>query len=64
MRLLGFNQYGIWLEDDWKTTLICKAIHLSFITQDVSQVDLRGPFRHLFLSNTHQSKCQVLYITT
>lgn len=33
MRLLGFNQYGIWPEDDWKTNLIWKAICLSFISQ-------------------------------
>lgn len=33
MRLLGFNQYGIWPEDDWKTNLIWEAIHLSFISQ-------------------------------
>ena len=39
MRLLGFNQYGIWQEDDWKTNLIWEAIHLSFISQPVS---LRG----------------------
>lgn len=36
MRLLGFNQYGIWLEDDWKTNLIWEAIRLSFITQALS----------------------------
>lgn len=39
MRLLGFNQYGIWLEDDWKTNLIWEAIRLSFITRAVSRVD-------------------------
>lgn len=32
MRLLGFNQYGIWPEDDWKTNLIWEAIRLSFIS--------------------------------
>lgn len=32
MRLLGFNQYGIWPEDDWKTNLIWRAIRLSFIS--------------------------------
>ena len=26
MRLLGFNQYGIWPGDDWKTNLIWEAI--------------------------------------
>lgn len=35
MRLLGFNQYGIRPEDDWKTNLIWEAIHLSFIYQAV-----------------------------
>lgn len=32
MRILGFNQYGIWPEDDWKTNLIWEAIRLSFIS--------------------------------
>lgn len=39
MRLLGFNQYGIWPEDDWKTNLIWEAIRLSFISPAVSTAD-------------------------
>lgn len=64
MRLLGFNQYGIWPEDDWKTNLIWEAIRLSFISLAVSPVDLCGSFCHLFLLNTHHSKCQLLVYTT
>lgn len=60
MRLLGFNQYGIWPEDDWKTNLIWEAIRLSFISLAVSPVDLCGSFCHLFPFNTHHSKCRVL----
>lgn len=43
MWLLGFNQYGIWPEDDWKTNQIWEAIRLSFISLPVSLVDLLGP---------------------
>lgn len=54
MRLLGFNQYGIRPEDDWKTNLIWEAIRLSFISLAVSTVDLRGSFCHRFPFNTLQ----------
>lgn len=59
MRLLGFNQYGIWPEDDWKTNLIWEAIRLSFISLAVSPVDLPGSYCHLFPFNTHHSRCRV-----
>lgn len=59
MRLLGFNQYGIWPEDDWKTNLIWEAIRLSFISLAVSPVDLPGSYCHLFPFNTHQSEFRV-----
>lgn len=58
MRLLGFNQYGIWPEDDWKTNLIWEAIRLSFISLAVSLVDLPW-YCHLPQSNTHRSKPHV-----
>lgn len=47
MRLLGFNQYGIWPEDDWKTNLIWEAIRRSFISQPVSVVNLPRSHFHL-----------------
>lgn len=59
MRLLGFNQYGIWPEDDWKTNLIWEAIRLSFISPAVSPVDLPGSYCHLFRFNTHHGDCRV-----
>lgn len=49
MRLLGFNQYGIWPEDDWKTNLIWEAIHLSFISQALS-LSLSGGSAWLLLT--------------
>lgn len=59
MRLLGFNQYGIWPENDWKTNLIWEAIRLSFISPAVSPVDLPGSYCHLFQFNTHHGDCRV-----
>lgn len=59
MRLLGFNQYGIWPGDDWKTNLIWEAIRLSFISLAVSLVDLPDSYCHLFPFNTHHSICWV-----
>lgn len=46
MRLLGFNQYGIWPGDDWKTNLIWEAIRLSFISAAVSTADPWGSYCH------------------
>lgn len=67
IRLLGFNQYGIWPEDDWKTNLISEAIRLSFISLAVSLVDLSGAsfvtmfcFVLVFSFTTHHSKCRIL----
>jgi len=51
MRLLGFNQYGIWPEDDWKTNLIWAAIRLSFISLPVSLVDLPCSYCHPYYND-------------